>query len=482
MTESGLSHHDQGRDSGVGAANGAPGTAPNPAAAPTDFGESVIQFWSQVISSFLQNRCPVRASALAYTTLLALVPLLAVVLSVSASMLKQEGEKPIEAFIDQMVSNIAPQLNLEVKAGDTAGAARRQDVVRNIRNYIANIRSGTLGTTGMIGLVFVAIMLLSNIEATFNDIWGVSRGRAWISRVVNYWAAITLGPIILVVVLGLTSGPYLQASQVWVARLPMSFQVGFQLLFRFVPFLLLASSFAMFYAFMPNARVPFKAALVGGLLGGVLWQLNNLFNIIYVSNVVAYSKIYGSFGMVPIFLVGMYLSWIILLFGAQVAYTYQHRTAYIQQIESERIHFQGREFVALRVMTLVARGFDAGQKPPTAANLADGLGVSPHLISQTLRVLTASGLLVEVAGADPGYTLARAPAQITAAHVLQALRTVNGVTPLTRTDDSRDCVENALQRIRTAEAATAGALTLESLARERIAPEVATAPRRQAPG
>lgn len=428
------------------------------------FGEAVAQFSVLVVRNFLANRCPLRASALAYTTLLALVPLLAVVMSVSASLLKKEGEKPIEAFIDRMVGSVAPQLNLEVKTGDAAGAARRQEVVRNIRNYIANIHSGALGATGMVGLVFVAIMMLSTIEATFNDIWGVSRGRAWVARVVNYWAAITLGPVILALALGLTSSPHFQATQAFVAQLPMSFQVGFQLLFRFVPFVLLAAAFALFYAFMPNTRVPLAAACVGGVVGGVLWQLNNMFNIIYVSNVVSYSKIYGSFGIVPIFLVGMYLSWMILLFGAQVAYTYQHRLAYLQESQTERVHAQGREFIALRIVTEIARRFLGGGSPPTRAELVTALGISPRLASEVIRPMLNAQLLVEVAGAEPGYTLSRSPTDLSVRDVLMALRTAHGIEPATRADATRDRVRTALDELRRLDADRAAQVSLADLA------------------
>ena len=109
----------------------------------------------------------------------------------------------------------------------------------------------------------------------------------------------------------------------------------------------------LIYRLMPATKVLWSAALVGGAVGGTLPQLNNLFSVIYVSRVLTYSKIYGSLGAVPIFLVGLYFSWIIILFGAQVAYAFQNRTAYVQEKQAETINQRGREFVALR-MTRVA--------------------------------------------------------------------------------------------------------------------------------
>src|SRR5262249_40181033 len=158
----------------------------------------------------------------------------------------------------------------------------------------------------------VAIGLLRTIEATFNDIWGVTRGRGWVASIVQYWATISLGPIVLVLVLGLTTGPHFKNTAVWLQDWPL---VG-SLAFHILPFVVLSLAFALFYQLMPNTRVQWQAAVVGGFVGGILWQLNYTLSIKYGSSAITYSKIYGSLGLVPLFLAGMYFSWLILLFGA----------------------------------------------------------------------------------------------------------------------------------------------------------------------
>src|SRR5262245_5746783 len=242
-------------------------------------------FWLLVGKSFIRNRCPVRASALAYTTLLALIPLLAVGFSITTSLLKKEGDRPVREMLDRLISNIAPALNLEAKGEDAADAtatSRREEVITRITGYIANIQSGALGLTSTIALVFVAIGLLRTIEATFNDIWGVTSGRSWLSSIVYYWAAISLGPIILVIVLGLTSGPSLSNTRSWVEHWPV---VG-ALLFRLLPFVVLILAFDLLYQLMPNTKVQWQAALVGGIVGGTLWQVNYILSVTYVSKAV----------------------------------------------------------------------------------------------------------------------------------------------------------------------------------------------------
>ncbi|MBI2925046.1 MAG: YihY family inner membrane protein [Verrucomicrobia bacterium] len=423
-----------------------------------------VHFWLLVGRGFVRNRCPVRASALAYTTLLALVPLLAVVVSVSTSLLRNSLNKPgeanpIENMIGMLVANVAPQLDLVQKTGGADDGSGRQEVVKKISEYIGNIHSGALGATGTVALVFVAIMLLSTIEVAFNDIWGVTRGRSWTARVVNYWAAITLGPLVLILAIAVSTGPHLTATRAVLGRLPF---VG-ELFFYFLPFLILSAGFTLFYQLMPNTRVHWRAALVGGVVGGCLWQLNNLFNIIYVSSVVKYVDIYGSLGVVPVFLIGMYFSWLIVLFGAQVAYAFQNRRAYVQEKLAESVSQRDREFVALRVMSTVARRFQMGAKPPTGSELAEALGVPTRLVSQVVQALIPAGLVVEVAGAETGYAPARPLAEITAQDIFHALRTGHGQALATRDDPERLVAQSAFDNIQQVERSAASAVTLQAL-------------------
>ncbi len=418
-----------------------------------------VHFWLLVGRSFVRNRCPVRASALAYTTLLALIPLLAVVVSVSSSLLKKEGEEPIKQLIEKLVANVAPQLDLVSKTDGMDETSGRKELAKKISDFIGNIRSGALGVSGMLALVFVAISLLSTIEVAFNDIWGVARGRSWFARVVNYWAAITLGPLILILAVGLTTGPHFETTQRLLGKLPF---LG-DLLFQLLPFVILSGAFTVFYQLMPNTRVHWRAALVGGVVGGCLWQFNNLFNVLYVSRVVTYSKIYGSLSIIPLFLIGLYFSWLIVLFGAQVAYAFQNRRAYVQEKLAESVSQRDREFVALRVMTTVARRFQLGAKPPTGSELADALGVPTRLVSQVVQALVPAGLLIEVAGAETGYAPARPLTEITAQDILHALRAGHGQALATRDDPERLVAQSAFDNIQQVERSAASAVTLQAL-------------------
>jgi membrane protein len=461
---------------------------------------SFIHFWGLVIRSFIRNRCPVRATALAYTTLLALVPLLAVGLGVSSSLLKQDQEQTAD-FIEYLINQMAPQLE-QLPGTEEEKIEARKQLVEEILTFISNIHSGALGVTGTVALVIIAIGLLSTIEITFNDIWGVSRGRTLFARIICYWTAITLGPLIVLLAMGLAvSGQLFPAPdppaptpveisvpleepdldepvQTPIAIPPADFEeqnedsdeperlrdkpLG-QIIFGLLPFLILSGAFAMLYQLMPNTHVRWRAAAVGGLVGALLWMLNSQLNVAFAGRVVAASKIYGPLGVFPVFLIGMYISWLIVLFGAQVAYAFQNRRAYLQEKLAEGTNQRGREFVALRTMLSIARRFHDGQLPPSVSELATDLAVSSRIIEQVIEPMREANLLVEVNTPTPAYAPARPLNQISTEEILQALRSGNGREPATQSGPDRELVREVCGNVREAERGVAGAWTLQRL-------------------
>ena len=472
----------------------------------------LAHFWLLVCKSFSRNKCPLRATALAYTTLLALIPLLAIGFGVASSLLKEKGEAATEELIGQFIDAVAPQLKLmPVPAEPVTGAisndgpaveqaplekslatapakaeaatppdravsgmARtalpeastksprngnqmRDKVVHQISEFINNAQSKTLGISGMVGLIVVAILLLSNIENTFNDIWGVTRGRSWFSRIVQYWTTISLGPVVLVLLAALVGNTYFQSGKESLETLPYLGQA-------LLPFLVVSGAFALFYKLVPNTQVHWRAAIIAGIVGGSLWLLMNIFNALQLSRVVSMSKIYGSvLAVIPIFLVGLYFSWLILLFGAQVAYASQNRLIYLQEKKAESVNQLGREFVALRVMTFLAQRFDCGGKPPPLLEIAMEMGVPSRLVNRVLQPLIDARLVLEVSGNDVGYTPAQPLEKITCGHILETLRTGGGLEVETRDEGGRCLVRQEFDRIHQAEAEAAASVTLKDL-------------------
>ncbi len=464
-------------------------------------GRRWAHFWVLVWRSFVRNRCPVRASALAYATLLALIPMLAVVMSITSSFLKKEGEDGIEKFIVKLVANVTPPATLgpnapsftssnstpeangathgpagTVASPDTGGsgnpgatpedrrlAATQKAVATQINEFIQNTQSGALGVTGSVLLIFVAISMLSRIEATFNDIWGVPRGRSWFMRIVLYWGVLSLAPMLLVVALGLATGPHLESTKRLVSTLPVVGSFFFHFGLLVLPIAVLCLTFAAFYMLMPNTKVHWRAALMGGLVTGLLFHLNNMVSVLYVSRVVTNSKIYGGLGLVPVFMVGLYFSWLILLFGAQVAYAYQNRATYLEEKQVENINQRGREFIALRLMTLVGQRYLLGETPPSVLELAEDLAVPTRLVQQILQTLSLARLTVETTGTEPGHLPARPLEQITCHDILLAMRSTQGQELATRDEPTRQEVYGEFQRIQEAERQAAASVSMLAL-------------------
>ena len=478
--------------------------------------ERFVHFWVLLWTSFVRNRCPVRAAALSYTALLALIPLLAVAISVTSSLLKSEGEEKIYEAIDKFVSNVMPPARLDtnnsgaamtvgpglsialtqtnsgtaftttnsaivatngippnetpVAGGNARIATAQKEAAKYIHDFVQNTRSGALGLTGMVVLVFIAIQMLASIEETFNDIWGVTRGRNWVWRTVLYWATITLGPLLLAAALGLAGGPHWRAAEKLADHMPF---IG-GLIFKLLPLAVLWLAFTLVYLLVPNTKVHFSAALIGGVVGGSLWHLNNVFGFLYVSRVVTNSKIYGSLGLIPVFMAGLYLSWLILLFGAQVAYAFQNRRAYLQDKLVENVNQRGREFIALRLMTCIGQRFQRVQPPVTLQEISIELDIPTRLAQQVLQTLLAARLVTEIAGAEPAYTPARPLDAITAYDVLHAMRAGSGQELSVHDGPVRAEVYGEFARIEEAERQAASSVTFLTLVNRLPArPEIA---------
>jgi membrane protein len=474
--------------------------------------QKFAHFWVLVWKSFSRNRCPARASALAYASLLALIPMLAVVVSVTSSLLKKEGEQRIDNFIVKLVASVTPpgtftstnlppetvvtnpvtaklevtnkaptEVNPEVDANSSTNNTAvpalaedqrilkaRKEISRSINQFIQNTRSGTLGVTGGVVLIFVAISMLTRIEDTLNDIWGVHRGRSWFTRIILYWGVITLVPVLLVGAFGLATGPHWQGTRELIFSAPWLAPV----LFRLLPVSVVSLTFALFYMLMPNTKVKWQAAVVGGVVGGLLFHVNNLISVLYVSRVVSNSKIYGSLGLVPVFMVGLYLGWWILLFGAQVAYAFQNRSTYLEEKQAENVNQRGREFIALRLMTCVGQRFLCGQPPPTIVEICRDLSIPTRLIQQTMHTLAAARLIVETAGAETAYLPARPLEQMTCHDVLVAMRAVQGQELATKDEPARIEVYGEFSRIQEAEQKAASCVTILALAQRALARQI----------
>jgi membrane protein len=241
---------------------------------------------------FQEDRCFEEAASLGYTSLLAMVPLLAVVFGIiSAFPVFDQWSKELQDFI---FKNFMP--------------ATGEQIVPYIDTFLDSISS--LALTGTLMLIITALMLMVRIEVAFNRIWRVDRNRTLVNRIIMYWAVLTLGPILIAAALALSAQKILAAVGMQEGIPPGVHQVGI--------FILTWIVFALFFLLVPNRRVMIKHALIGAFLSTVLFTIARAGFVAFVSNA-SYKAIYGALAAFPIFLFWLYLVWTVILFGASLA-------------------------------------------------------------------------------------------------------------------------------------------------------------------
>ncbi len=380
---------------------------------------------------FFADHCMLRASALTYSTLLAIVPLLALMFALLKGLGVQNVLEPI--ILDRI-------------------AIGSEQIITAIIRYINNTNVGQMGAVGLIVLVISVLTLLSNIEESFNHVWGVKETRSLLRRFSDYFSVVTIGPVFLLAAISMTTT---LESQSFVQTLLSMAYVGQVIFFLFqvLPFVVMWATFTGLYIFMPNTRVSFRAALIGGIFGGTLWQLAQWFYVNFQLGVSRYNAIYGTMAAVPIFMVWIYVSWLIVLLGLEVTYACQNLRTLRREIRGRDVNFASRELVALTVLLVTAEPFYRGEKAWGMERISAELELPPRLARSVIEELVRIGLLSEVQageGGEPAYQPGRAPERLKIHEVIEALRE-DGIsyTRLRKTPE-RDVIREVEKKMREA--------------------------------
>ncbi|MCG5534854.1 YhjD/YihY/BrkB family envelope integrity protein [Ectothiorhodospira mobilis] len=344
------------------------------------------------------------AMSLVYTSLLSMVPLLALAFSV----LKAFGaHNAVEPFLLTLLEPLGDQ-----------GA----QIVANVVQFVENMRVGVLGFAGLVFLFFTVVGMIQKVEAAFNYIWQVSTPRRLVQKFSNYLSVILVGPVLVFSALGITAS--VMATDI-VQRLMAYGWIGgsVELLSRLVPYLLIALAFTFIYILVPNTRVRPLPALGGGVAAALLWQTTGWGFAALMAGSTRYDAIYSGFAIMIMLLFWLYLNWLILLVGSQVAHFLQNP----QRLRAPRpaaadLPTGVRERLALAVMVCVARRFAEGAHPPREDDLVRALGQPPEAIHAVLGPLGEGGLVVPAGTAAGGYLPARDPGRIPLLEVLESVR------------------------------------------------------------
>lgn len=344
-----------------------------------------------------------RAMGLVYTTLLSIVPLLALSFSVLKAFGVYNQIKPI------LLDFLAPL------------GEKGEQIANNILGFIQNMNVGVLGALGLAMLLYTAVSLIQKIEESLNFIWHVPRARTLGARFSNYITVLMVGPILVFSAMGITASVMNFKAVRGLLAIGVLGQ-SVEILSWLMPYVLVSAAFTFVYVFLPNTRVRFSPALIGGVVGGVTWQTAGWAFAVFVASSNTYSAVYSGFAILILFLIWLYLSWLILLFGASVAF-YLQRPEYLYAKGGEpRLSNRMRERLGLSVMSLIAGRFLAGRPTPSLQEFSQMLGVPTHALQVVIDALEGHDLLVQTGDEPPSYLPARDLVLISVSQVLETVR------------------------------------------------------------
>jgi membrane protein len=402
-----------------------------------------IRILYRAVSGFNENGCPLLASALTYTTLLSLVPLLALMFA----MLKGFGVQ----------NRLEPILLEKLSAGS-------EQVVRQIITYIDKTDVKALGAVGLASLLVTAISVIGNIEFALNRIWGVQRTRSLGRKFSDYLSVLLTCPILFVAALGITSSAQNVSLVQQVLALP---GMGYILLAlaALTPYVLMWVALTFIYDYLPNTRVRFGSALYGGIIAGTLWQLAQWGYVHFQVGVARYNAIYGAFAQLPIFLVWLYMGWNIVLFGAVMSFAHQSIRTSGKDPNVADAPYASREELGLKLLWLIGKHFIEGEARYSAETLARELVVSVRIVGEILERHCKAGFLVAATAEnqEPLYMLARPPEKILVADVLEAMRCYGGDPLAMRRVESEERLRAVLDRTTEARRSALDRTTLRDL-------------------
>ena len=386
-----------------------------------------------------------RATGLVFTTLLSLVPLLAL----SFSVLKAFG---VYNQIDPILLRFLAPLG-----------EKSVDVSKWIIKFIENLNVKVLGSIGLALLIYTVVSLMQKIEESVNFIWHVPQLRSFARRFSGYLSVLLIGPVLLFSIIGITATimttPQVQRLLAQEPTGGIVYALG-----QAIPVFFVIGVFVFAYRFAPNTRVRMNAALIGGIVAGMLWQAASWAFAEFARTSTQYAAIYSSFAIFLLFLIWLYLNWLILLLGASIAFYIQNPEYLVLEEGEPRLSNRMRERVALMLMYLIGKTYLDGGPAWTFSSLTQRLGVPTYALQRVLNSLEQGGMLLQTGDDPPAYLPSRDIGAITLRALLVAVRTAGEehyLEPQTLPVPAE--VESVLARVNLAIEEQLGELTLRDV-------------------
>ena len=366
------------------------GTMKNPFVTRSLSLKSIKEILISLYNDFMAKRVLASASRLTYSTLLATVPILAVVFAIARGF-------GYNIYIEEWFRDL-------LKAQPDVS----EIIIGFVNSYLINTKKGVFLGIGLLFMLGTVLMLISTIEETFNDIWLVRKPRSMFRTFTDYMALLFALPIGIVAISGLSI--WMQAFNrhlidITIIGPLMKFAI------ELIPYVVLSAVFVGLYVFMPNTKVRVRSALLPGIAAGVSMQL---FQLIYVNSqiwVSNYNAIYGSFAVIPLFMLWMQISWTIILVGAELSYTIQNHDEFLSSNSQSELSYKTRFVLSAKIMSIICKRFAEGGQAYNSMQLKLQLGISMRVLSRLLYDLQQIHFITEIMHDDKGEEVLYQPAE-----------------------------------------------------------------------
>jgi len=366
-----------------------------------------LRIFLLALRGFAEDKCQLRASALTFYSLLSIVPVMALIFAIA----KGFGfEKMLEKQLSKMLSG-------------------QQEVMEQVLSFansmLENTKGGLIAGIGIVMLLFAVMKVLGNIESSFNDIWQIKKARSFVRKFSDYLSIMLIAPLLIILSSSITVFITTQITHITESIELLGFfspLIFFSL--KLLPYCMIWLLLTFIYIIMPNTKVNFKSALIAGIIAGTIFQISQWGYINFQVGVAKYNAIYGSFAALPLFLIWMQISWLIVLFGAEISFANQNVDRYEFEIDSSEMSASYKRMISLLVAHLVIKNFAKGDKPLTVPEISNTLEVPVRVVRQIIYELVECNIFSETKVEEP-KDLAYQPAQsidhLTIRYVIETL-------------------------------------------------------------
>ncbi len=389
----------------------------------------ILKFLIIIVESFTKDNLINYASALTYSSMMAAVPVLAIVFAVARGF-----------GFGELVEN---KLRESIRLNDDI----TEHILTFINSYLNNTHSGIFLGVGLIMLLYVVVSLTSNIETAFNSIWHVGNSRNVYRRFTDYVSVFFLLPIAIIVTSGISL--FLMTFRSFLPDYQLVNNT-IQLLVQLAPGLLLTLALMLLYKLMPNTQVKFRHVILPSILAAATFQTVQYFYLHYQIKLSSYNAIYGSFAAIPLFMLWLQISWTICLIGARMCYASQNMEDYVFERSSQNLSRRYRDAICLLLMSRICKRFAAAGTPFTIATLAQNTRLPQSLVKLLLEELVQMRLLVSFnneSGTQTHYLPAMDINHMTIENILNHIDSM-GTESLSRTWQLRTQEWDTLRKLR----------------------------------